>query len=317
MKKFVLTLLILTIAALASPPLPALALPTLEAQRLGDGLAVEWTGCECAEATLTIYLENWPVLVTCVPGGEGSYAVPEQYTRTPGRYAAQIRCQEGCVRAEAGRIGPSEPQATEAPTQTPVVVSTPTPTQAATQSPTEAPTPVTTPDPTPVATPVATPDPTPVATPVATPDPTPAATPVATPDPTEVPTPRPTEAQQGTTLSSLADEVVRQVNAERAKRGLNALSTDPELERAAAVRAQELLENFSHTRPDGSSWSSVSSAARGENIAMGHDSADRVMAAWMSSDGHRANILRESFSTIGVCALEADGILYWVQLFGG
>lgn len=293
MKKFVLTLLILTIAALASPPLPALALPTLEAQRLGDGLAVEWTGCECAEATLTIYLENWPVLVTCVPGGEGSYAVPEQYTRTPGRYAAQIRCQEGCVRAEAGRIGPSEPQATEAPTQTPVVVSTPTPTQAATQSPTEAPTPVT------------------------TPDPTPAATPVATPDPTEVPTPRPTEAQQGTTLSSLADEVVRQVNAERAKRGLNALSTDPELERAAAVRAQELLENFSHTRPDGSSWSSVSSAARGENIAMGHDSADRVMAAWMSSDGHRANILRESFSTIGVCALEADGILYWVQLFGG
>ena len=279
MKKFVLTLLILTIAALASPSLSALALPTLEAQRLGDGLAVEWTGCECAEATLTIYLENWPVLVTCVPGGEGSYAVPEQYTRTPGRYAAQIRCQEGCVRAEAGRIEPSEPQATEAPMQTPVIVSTPTPTQAATQSPTPSPTEL--------------------------------------PKPTEAPTPRPTQVQQGTTLSSLADEVVRQVNAERAKRGLNALSTDPELERAAAVRAQELLENFSHTRPDGSSWSSVSSAARGENIAMGHDSVDRVMAAWMSSDGHRANILRESFSTIGVCALEADGILYWVQLFGG
>lgn len=303
MKKFVLTLLILTIAALASPSLSALALPTLEAQRLGDGLAVEWTGCECAEATLTIYLENWPVLVTCVPGGEGSYAVPEQYTRTPGRYAAQIRCQEGCVRAEAGRIEPSEPQATEAPTQTPVIVSTPTPTQAATQSPTPSPTEL--------------PKPTEAPTPVATPDPTPVATPIATPAPTEAPTPRPTQVQQGTTLSSLADEVVRQVNAERAKRGLNALSTDPELERAAAVRAQELLENFSHTRPDGSSWSSVSSAARGENIAMGHDSVDRVMAAWMSSDGHRANILRESFSTIGVCALEADGILYWVQLFGG
>ena len=40
------------------------------------------------------------------------------------------------------------------------------------------------------------------------------------------------------------------------------------------------------------------------------------MAAWMSSDGHRANILRSGFSRIGVCAYEAGDVLYWVQLFG-
>ena len=132
--------------------------------------------------------------------------------------------------------------------------------------------------------------------------------------PTAKPTPRPTQAS-GSNIASLAEEVVRQTNLERTSRGLSALRVDAELNRAAAVRARELVQSFSHTRPDGSDWSSVSSAVSGENIAKGHDSADRVMAAWMSSDGHRANILRAGFGRIGVCAWEANGVLYWVQLF--
>lgn len=117
-------------------------------------------------------------------------------------------------------------------------------------------------------------------------------------------------------MTEMADEVVRQVNEERAKNGLSPLRTDAELTRAACVRAGEIVELFSHSRPDGSSWSTVSAAARGENIAKGQSSADRVMAAWMSSEGHRANILRESFGSIGVCALRVNGVMYWVQLFG-
>ena len=109
---------------------------------------------------------------------------------------------------------------------------------------------------------------------------------------------------------------MRQTNQERAARGLGELRVDAELSRAAAVRARELVESFSHTRPDGSDWSTVSTAVSGENIARGHDSAERVMAAWMSSEGHRANILRGSLSRIGVCAYRAGGVLYWVQLFG-
>ena len=132
--------------------------------------------------------------------------------------------------------------------------------------------------------------------------------------PTEKPTPQPTQAS-GSNIASLAEEVVRQTNLERTSRGLSALRVDAELNRAAAVRARELVQSFSHTRPDGSDWSSVSSAVSGENIAKGHDSADRVMAAWMSSDGHRANILRAGFGCIGVCAWEADacstGCSYW------
>ena len=61
----------------------------------------------------------------------------------------------------------------------------------------------------------------------------------------------------------------------------------------------------------------MSSSTRGENIAMGQQSADKVMAAWMSSSGHRANILRSSFGSIGVCAYKVGNTMYWVQEFGG
>jgi len=127
--------------------------------------------------------------------------------------------------------------------------------------------------------------------------------------------PQPTR-NAGASSSGAADEVARQVNAERARYGLGALTVSGELTRAAETRARELAVKFSHTRPDGSAWSSVSSDAKGENIAMGYATADKVMAAWMTSDGHRANILRESFGSIGVCAYREGNVWYWVQLFG-
>jgi len=116
--------------------------------------------------------------------------------------------------------------------------------------------------------------------------------------------------------TSLSGEVVRQVNQERARRGLGALRVSAELSRAARVRANEITRKFSHTRPDGSAWRTVSSDAYGENIAMGQRTADKVMAAWMTSSGHRANILRASYGSIGVCAVVSGGVTYWAQLFG-
>jgi len=149
-------------------------------------------------------------------------------------------------------------------------------------------------------------------------------TPTAKPNPTVQPTPRPTAAptqrpaapNPGSTSASMAEEVIRQVNMERAARGLPALRVDPDLTAAACVRAKEIVGKFSHTRPDGTHWSTVSKKATGENIARGHGSVDRVMAAWMSSEGHRNTLLRKSVSTTGVCAYKVDGVMHWVQLFG-
>ncbi len=149
--------------------------------------------------------------------------------------------------------------------------------------------------------------------PTATAKPEATAKPAATKKPTATKAPATTN---GSSMSSMAASVVSQTNDERAKQGLAALTVSSELTRAACVRAQEIVKKFSHTRPDGSAWSTVSSSVRGENIAMGQQSADKVMAAWMSSSGHRANILRASFGSIGVCAYKVGNTMYWVQEFG-
>lgn len=119
-----------------------------------------------------------------------------------------------------------------------------------------------------------------------------------------------------TFYSAYAQEVVRQVNEERAKYGLNPLSVDANLTAAANIRALEITEKFSHTRPDGSRALTVSNLAYAENIARGQKTADKVMAAWLTSEGHRRNILRASYNTIGVSCVRIGNVYYWVQLFG-
>ena len=120
----------------------------------------------------------------------------------------------------------------------------------------------------------------------------------------------------GSFKSGKAFEIIAQVNAERAKHGLGTLAYDAFLSQAASVRAVEIADKFSHTRPDGTSWNTVSSRAYSENIARGYKTVDKVMAAWLTSDGHRKNILKKSYTTIGVAVYEENGILHWVQLFG-
>ena len=165
-----------------------------------------------------------------------------------------------------------------------------------------------------------TPEPSAEPTPAPTAEPTaePAAEPTVAPTtaPTATPAPAATAKPAGESDGDYAAQVVAQVNAERARYGLSSLQADADLTSAACLRAREITQTFSHTRPDGSSWSTVSAKAYGENIARGQSTPDKVMAAWLSSQGHRENILRSSFGSIGVCAYRLNGVLYWVQLFG-
>lgn len=83
-------------------------------------------------------------------------------------------------------------------------------------------------------------------------------------------------------------------------------------------RAAETALYFSHERPDGTSCFTVSNRAFGENIAAGQNSAKLVMKSWMRSQGHRENILRSNFASIGIgCFYQKNGTKCWVQLFGG
>ena len=123
-------------------------------------------------------------------------------------------------------------------------------------------------------------------------------------------------------------EVVLLVNAERAGQGLAPLQVDDRLTAAAQGHARDMAQNdfFSHTGANGSTFDErirdegYSGGSLGENIAAGYSSAEAVVAGWMDSPGHRANILNSSFGHIGVGhVLEAGSQYghYWSQSFGG
>ena len=122
-------------------------------------------------------------------------------------------------------------------------------------------------------------------------------------------------------VSDEAAQVVSLVNMEREKAGLPALAYDAQLCEAAKIRAQEIVSNFAHERPDGSSCFTVlrdlhiSYVACGENIAKGSQTPEAVMNGWMNSAGHRANILNAHFTKIGVAMVKVGNTRYWVQCF--
>jgi len=121
---------------------------------------------------------------------------------------------------------------------------------------------------------------------------------------------------------SYQEQVVALVNAERAKEGLSPLTLDAELTKAAQIRAEETVTSFSHTRPNGTSFSTVltqsgiSYRRAGENIAYGYPSPEAVVDAWMNSEGHRANIMNSNFNKIGIGYYQTSkGVKHWSQLF--
>ncbi len=121
---------------------------------------------------------------------------------------------------------------------------------------------------------------------------------------------------------SWAQQVATLVNQERAAQGLAPLLVDAGATQAAKAHAEDMAGRgfFAHTTPEGwtpadrlqllgvTGYSSV-----GENIAAGQPTPHDVMTAWMSSSGHRANILHPSYTHVGVGVVE--GRPYWVQVF--
>lgn len=137
-----------------------------------------------------------------------------------------------------------------------------------------------------------------------------------------LPDQKPDNGADSDSTRSYAEQVVDLVNRERAKEGLAPLTIDTGLEQAALVRSREIQTNFSHTRPNGSSFATAVAEAgvtyrrTGENIAWGQKTPEAVVNAWMNSAGHRANIMNVNFSRIGVGYLtNASGTPYWTQLF--
>jgi len=108
--------------------------------------------------------------------------------------------------------------------------------------------------------------------------------------------------------------------------GLAELKYDYNLERVAMQRALETAAYFSHTRPDGTAWSTAfpgEYGTKGENLAYGYGSADAAFKGLAEEDkdyagqGHRRNMLRKEFTRVGFGAVKVGNVIYWAQSFGG
>lgn len=127
--------------------------------------------------------------------------------------------------------------------------------------------------------------------------------------------------------SAFAARVVDLTNAERARAGLPALSPNPDLADAAQSYSDVLATSgcFTHTCGDVPDFADRDATAGytgwtslGENIATGYPTPEAVVAGWMASPGHRANILSPSFTEIGIGLAANSGQYgtFWTEEFG-
>ena len=122
---------------------------------------------------------------------------------------------------------------------------------------------------------------------------------------------------------TIAQELLRLVNVERRRVNAPPLVLNDKLTAAAQRHAQDMATSrrMSHTGSDGSTMRSRIDATQynwstiGENVAMGQPTAAAVMAAWMSSPGHRQNILNPAFTELGVGYATGANRPYWAHVF--
>ncbi len=111
--------------------------------------------------------------------------------------------------------------------------------------------------------------------------------------------------------ADLSDEIVENVNIERQKQGVGILIRSKALDKAAMMKAQDMIGNnyFAHTSPEGiDPWHWIAEIDyqykyAGENLAMDFKTADAVHGAWMNSPTHKENIIADKYTEIGVAVV--------------
>ena len=112
-----------------------------------------------------------------------------------------------------------------------------------------------------------------------------------------------------------AFKMLELVNQKRAAQRATPLKMDKEMTNLAMQRAGEIALMFSHSRPNGSTPVYMGDGADGENVGYGYSTPNAMIEGWMSSPGHRANILDSSYKGIGIGCVKVGDYYYWVQCF--
>ncbi|MCW2797271.1 CAP domain-containing protein [Nocardioides sp.] len=115
-----------------------------------------------------------------------------------------------------------------------------------------------------------------------------------------------------------ARDAVTATNAQRVAHGRRELGANACLKKMASKQATRMAsqERMFH-QPLGPIQNLCGMNWVGENVAYNYPTGAKVVAAWMASPEHRANILRGQFRRIGVGARKgANGVWYVSQVFG-
>ena len=116
-------------------------------------------------------------------------------------------------------------------------------------------------------------------------------------------------------------ELLRLTNKERYKAGVGTLIMVAPLQDAADIRSNEIVivMRKDHLRPDGTSFATaVDSTYKGrisENCQKAAPTPAKAIAAWMNSDGHKANMLNNEWCHFGAGMTYVEAIKHWVQMF--
>src|SRR3989338_2561170 len=104
------------------------------------------------------------------------------------------------------------------------------------------------------------------------------------------------------------EKILTLINLERQKAGLKPLVSSPELYQAAEGKATDMFAKnyWAHISPTGTTpWKFITDSGyqyifAGENLAKSFDKSEDVVAAWIKSPTHRANILKPEYTEIGL-----------------
>lgn len=122
---------------------------------------------------------------------------------------------------------------------------------------------------------------------------------------------RPQQAGVGSVLAFATDitpeDLFTQTNQQRAANGLPALRLDARLNASAGAKAANMFaeDYWAHVSPSGiQPWywfiqAGYNYSYAGENLAKDFDTTAGVVAGWMASPGHRANILNPHYVDVG------------------
>jgi hypothetical protein len=132
----------------------------------------------------------------------------------------------------------------------------------------------------------------------------------------------------GVNSTITADQVLKQTNDQREKQGLPKLELNDKLNAAALAKAQYMFAKqfWSHNAPDGTNpWKFIKDAnysysVAGENLARDFATTDEMVAAWMASPTHKANIVNNRYKDIGIAVVDGkllgEETTLVVQMFG-